>query len=203
MTRTMVAVALMLAASFSVHTQESPDASAQSTIQPVEYRLLATSKTSTMEKELNEGADAGFRFKGVMGGETSFGGDEVLVIMAREGEPRYEYRLLATSKTSTMQEEMQEAGDAGYEYQGQTVFKSSFGGKETVVILERDKYASETARFEYLLLATKKTSTMQKELTEAGANGYAFVGVTVASTRFGGSEVVTILRRPVGLGTAN
>ena len=203
MTRTILAVALTLAASFFVHAQESRGASAQSTIQPVEYQLLATSKTSTMEKELNEAADAGFRFKGVMGGETSFGGSEVVAILAREGEPRYEYRLLATSKTSTMQKEMQEAGDAGYEYQGQTVFETDFGGKETIVILERDKNAPETERFEYLLLATNKTSTMQEELTEAGSSGFAFVGVTVAETRFGGSEVVSILRRPVGPGTSN
>ena len=36
---------------------------------PVGYKLLATSKTSTMEKEMNGAADAGFRFAGVMGGE--------------------------------------------------------------------------------------------------------------------------------------
>ena len=61
----------------------------------------------------------------------------------------------------------------------------------------------ETERLEYLLLATNKTSTMQEELTEAGSSGFAFVGVTVAETRFGGSEVVSILRRPVGPGTSN
>jgi hypothetical protein len=40
----------------------------------VEYRVLATNKTSTMEKELNDAADVGFRFQSVMGGETTFGG---------------------------------------------------------------------------------------------------------------------------------
>jgi hypothetical protein len=162
-----------------------------------EYRVLATSKTSTMQKEMNEGADAGFRFGGVMGGETSFGGSEVLVIMTRNAaaKPRFEYRLLATSKTSTMQKEMQEAGDAGYEYRGQTVFKSTFGGKEVVTILERDRDAANSVRFEYRLLATKKTSTMQKELAEAGEQGFEFVGVTVAQTVVGGTEVVSILRR--------
>jgi hypothetical protein len=162
-----------------------------------EYRVLATSKTSTMQKEMNEGADAGFRFGGVMGGDTSFGGSEVLVIMTRNAaaKPRFEYRLLATSKTSTMQKEMQEAGDAGYEYRGQTVFKSAFGGKEVVTILERDREAAESVRFEYRLLATKKTSTLQKELAEAGEQGFEFVGVTVAQTVVGGTEVVSILRR--------
>ena len=44
----------------------------------VEYLMLATNKTSTMEKELNDGAEAGYRYEGVMGGETAFGGNEVV-----------------------------------------------------------------------------------------------------------------------------
>ncbi|MEN3335076.1 MAG: hypothetical protein V7641_4441 [Blastocatellia bacterium] len=165
----------------------------------VEYRLLATNKTSTMQKEMNQAAEAGYRFGGVMGGETSFGGSEVVVIMVkdslREGKPKFEYKLLATSRTSTMQKELQQAGDAGFEYQGQTVFSSTFGGKEVVVILERDP-EMKVALWEYKLLATKKTSTMEKELNEAGAAGYQFVGVTVGETAIGGKEVVSILRRP-------
>jgi hypothetical protein len=164
-----------------------------------EYRLLATNKTSTMQKEMNESANAGFRFEGVMGGETAFGGSEVVVVMSRDREStvktRLEYKLLATSKTSTMQKEMQQAGDAGFEYKGQTVFSSTFGGREVVVILERDPDAK-IGQWEYKLLATSKTSTMQKELLEAGAAGFSFVGVTVGGTAFGGKEVVSILRRP-------
>ena len=52
------------------------------------------------------------------------------------------------------------------------------------------------SRYEYRLLATNKTSTMQKELNEAGAAGFSFVGVTVGETALGGKEVVSILRRP-------
>jgi hypothetical protein len=153
-----------------------------------------------MQKEMNEAADAGYMFGGVMGGETSFGGSEVVVVMSKsttaENRGRYEYRLLATSKTSTMQKEMQEAGDAGFEYRGQTVFKSTFGGKEVVIILERDR-EFKPDRYEYRLLATKKTSTMQKELMEAGGQGFAIVGLTVAETAMGGSEIVTIMRRRI------
>ena len=182
----------------------APNASALSDVQKAsaaryEYRLLATNKTSTMQKEMNQAADAGFRYGGVMGGETAFGGNEVVVVMqkdpAHEQRERFQYRLLATSKTSTMQKEMQEAGDAGYEYQGQTIFSSTFGGREVVVILERDREAEKLA-WEYKLLATSKTATMQKELSEAGEAGFSFVGVTVASTSLGGKEVVGILRRP-------
>jgi len=163
-----------------------------------EFRLLATNKTSTMQKEMNQAADAGFHFEGTMGGETSFGGSEVVVIMSRDPsaqKKRYEYKLLATSKTSTMQKELQQAGDAGFEFKGQSVYSSTFGGKEVVVILERDSDA-QAMQWEYKLLATKKTSTMQKELNDAGSDGFSFVGVTVGDTAIGGREVVSILRRP-------
>ena len=173
---------------------------AQSGSKNIEYRLLATNKTSTMQKEMNEAADAGFRFEGTMGGETSFGGSEVVTIMSRntatDTKKRFEYKLLATSRTSTMQRELQQAGDAGFEYKGQSVYSSTFGGKEVVVILERDAEAK-PMKWEYKLLATKKTSTMQKELNEAGIEGFTFVGVTVGDTSIGGKEVVSILRRPL------
>ena len=162
----------------------------------LEYRVLATSKTSTMEKELNEAADAGFRFSAVMGGQTAFGGNEVVAIATRAGAPKgqYAYKLLATTKTSTMQKELQEAADAGFEYTGQTVFKSLLGGDEVVVILERDKDAAPQPS-EYKLVATSKTATLQKELLEAGNAGFQVVGMTVSKTALGGRELVAITRR--------
>lgn len=173
-------------------------ASVAASAQTIEYRVLATNKTSTSQKEMNEASEAGFQFGGVMGGETSFGGSEVVTIMYRKPSSekgRFAYKLLATSKTSTMQKELQEAGDEGFEYKGQTVYESTFGGKEVVTILELDRTLKNRPRYEYRLLATKKTSTMQKELQEAGAEGFEFVGVTVADTAMGGTEVVSILRR--------
>jgi hypothetical protein len=165
-----------------------------------EFRVLATNKTSTMEKEMNETAAAGFRFSSVMGGETSFGGNEAVVVMSKKqddapGNSRYQYKLLATSKTSTMQKEMSEAGSAGFTYVGQTVFNSTFGGQEVVVIMERDKEAGGVT-YDFLLLATKRTSTLQKEMAGAGQEGYEVVGMTVAKTAFAGAELVVILRRP-------
>ena len=163
-----------------------------------EYKLLATNKTSTMEKELNETAEAGFRFEGVMGGQTGFGGKEVVSILSRlVGAPAaaaYEYKLCATTKTSTMQKEISEAAGAGYRYRGQTVTDTMFGGQEVVVIMERVR-GEKVAHFEYKLLATNKTSTMQKEITEAAQAGFVFTGITVGSTGFGGREVVLITQR--------
>jgi hypothetical protein len=182
---------VVLAALVSAHS-----ASAQTAAPPVEYKVLATNKTSTMQKEMKEAGDAGYRFGGVMGGETSFGGSEVVVVMVKGAKAgRFDYRLLATNKTSTMQKELQEAGDAGYEYRGQTVFASTFGGKEVVVILERDTEQASKVRHEYRLVATKKTSTLEKEVADAGQQGFGFVGLTVSQTAIGGAEVVAILRR--------
>ena len=53
----------------------------------VDFRVLATNRTSTMEKELNEASDAGFRMDKVMGGNTEFGGSEVVVVMSKKKEP--------------------------------------------------------------------------------------------------------------------
>jgi hypothetical protein len=149
-----------------------------------------------MQKELDDAASAGFVFSAVMGGESAFGGNEVVVIMSRDpGAPpaKRTYRLLATSKTSTMQKEMQRAADEGFVYRGQTVFKS-LAGEEVGILMER--VPESDSRLEYRLLATAKTSTMQKELAEAGAAGFQLVGMTVGQTAFGGNEVVCIMARP-------
>lgn len=167
--------------------------------EPIEYKLLATNKTSTMEKEMNQASADGFRFEGTMGGETAGGGNEIVVILSRRASTkaeRFQYKLLATNKTSTMQKELTQAGADGFGYVGQTVYNSAFGGREVVVILERSD--SQRVTYEYRLQATSRTSTMEKELNAAGRDGFQFCGITVAETSFGGKEVVSILRRVAG-----
>lgn len=166
--------------------------------QRFDYRLLATSKTSSMEKEMNQAAEAGFVFGSVMGGESSIGGKEVVVVMTKNSAnpaSQRKYLLLAASKTGTLQKELQQAGDAGFEYCGQTIFESTFGGQEVAIILEQGRSDSKGRRIEYKLLATSKTSTMEKELNQAGEAGYKFLGVLVGKTAFGGRELTTILQK--------
>jgi hypothetical protein len=161
------------------------------------YKVLATSKTSTMQKEMQEAGAAGYRFVAVMGGETAMGGNEVVVLMEKRGTDttKYEYRLLATNRTSTLQKELQEAADAGWQAVGQTVFQSMFGGRETAGILERNPESPRGQRFEYKLIATSRTSTLQKEVQQAADAGYEAVGLTVGNTAVGGAELVVITRR--------
>jgi len=201
--RFMLLCLILVTAYITVQSQaadakQNPSVSTEETRIEYEYNLLATNRTSTMEKEMNEAAGAGYKFVEVISGETFFGGAEALVVMVRrkddDHKARYEYKLLATTKTGTMQKELQEAGDAGFEHRGQSVFKKTFG-KEVMVILERDRDAKPQL-WEFKLLATKKTATMQKEIMEAAAAGYQFVGFSTGSTFFGGNEVVTIMRRP-------
>jgi hypothetical protein len=170
---------------------------AQAGVTARNYKILATSKTSTMQKEMQEAGDAGFKFVAVMGGETAIGGKEVVVLLERSSDDKntYSYRLLATSKTSTLQKELQEAGDAGFHAVGQTVFESMFGGKETVAIVEKGSGGTSAARWEYKLVATTKTSTLEKELKELADAGYQAIDLTVGKTAMGGSEIVVITRR--------
>jgi hypothetical protein len=161
---------------------------------PLEYRVLATSQTSTMEKELNEAGAAGYRFSKAMGGQTAFGGHEIVVAVLKTASDSevHQYKLLAASRTSTMEKELQGAANQGYEYLSQTVYETAFGGKEVVIILERNP-ARTGRQASYRLLATSKTSTMQKELKEAARQGYALLGLTVGKTAFGGDEIVAVL----------
>lgn len=163
-----------------------------------DYKLLATSKTSSMEKEMNRAADEGFVFASVMGGESAFGGKEVIVVMKKGANAlpaaNRRYLLLATQKTSTLQRELQQAGDDGFEYRGQTVFESAFGGREVSIIMERAG-SSSTGRREFKVLATSKTSTMENELRQAGETGFELIGMVIGKTALGGREVISILRK--------
>jgi hypothetical protein len=146
-----------------------------------EYRLLATSRTSTMEKELNAAAADGYRLEGTMGGDTR--GEVITVMRKAQRGSKYHYKLLATSRTGTMQKELQEAANEGYDYRGYTA------RGEVLVILERDVTKPARKNYEYKLLATSRTSTMQKELDDAVEAGFEFVAVI----RRG--EVITFLRK--------
>lgn len=139
------------------------------------YKLLATTKTSTMQKEINEAAAQGYRI--VIGAPTS--GSEMTLFLSRDAsaaEP-YQYKLLATNRTGTMNKELNEAAAEGYRLIPSTMMpKASFmGGVEIVMVLE--KSPKNTRRYEYLLLATNRTGTLQKEVTQATADGFVIVGM--------------------------
>lgn len=99
------------------------------------------------------------------------------------------FLLLATNRTGTMQDELNEAGARGYRFAGTQGGETAFGGREAVVIMTLDP---EGRRFRYILLATSRTGTMQREMNEAPPE-YEYAGMTVFSSTFGGREAAVIL----------
>lgn len=140
------------------------------------YKLLATTKTSTMEKEVNEAAAQGYRI--LVGSPTS--GKEMAIFMERlasASEP-YKYKLLATTRTGTMQKELNEGAEGGYRLLPRTMIAKEpalIGTVEIVVLMERPPTGQK--QYEYKLLATSRTSTLQKEVAEAQAAGFVIVGM--------------------------
>ena len=139
------------------------------------YKLLATTKTSTMQKEMDEASAQGYRI--LVGSPTS--GSEMALFLSYQGSEKepYKYKLLATSRTGTMQKEINEVADNGYRLIPSTMIAKPqvFGGIEIVMIMERPPVPKK--QYEYKLLATSRTSTLQKEVTEATAAGFVIIGM--------------------------
>jgi hypothetical protein len=158
----------------------------------LQYKLLATTRTSTMQKEINETAAQGYRI--IVGAPTS--GSEMALFLSRDGtvaQP-YQYKLLATSRTGTMEKELNETADGGFRLLPSTMIakKGAFTDSvEIVLIMERPPRP--TSRYQYRLLATSRTSTLQKEVTEAKDAGYKVVGMVSRD------EHIVIMEREITL----
>ncbi|MBK8304756.1 MAG: hypothetical protein IPK98_15670 [Chloracidobacterium sp.] len=136
-------------------------------------------------KRTERNGHQGYRFQGVRR-RNIFGGSGRSIMSVQIQE-------ISNTFSATSPRTKRAAGTR-YEYRGQVVFKTTFGGEEVVAILEKDPNAP-IIKYEYKLFATKKTGTMDKELNEAGDAGYSYVGVTVGKTAIGGNELVVITRK--------
>ncbi len=160
---------IFAAVSICLGQDQKPDA------ENLQYKLLATTRTSTMQKEIDETAAKGYRI--IVGSPTS--GSEMALFLSRDGtvkEP-YKYKLLATTRTGTMQKELNETAAQGYRLIPSTMIAKNqlLGGAEIVMIMEHPPRTDK--QYEYKLLATSRTSTLQKEVTEAKNSGYVIVGM--------------------------
>ena len=95
-----------------------------------------------MQKEMQEAGDARLESCGQTVFQSAFGGKEVVAILERSGGAenivKYEYRLLAASKTSTISRKSSgQAGDQAFEFVGMTIARTLAGGEEVVAILRR------------------------------------------------------------------
>ncbi len=138
------------------------------------YLLLATIKTSTMQKELDEAAAQGFRV--VTGSPTST--SEWAVLLERVATPAapYRYKLLATTKIATMRKELNEAAAEGYRLLPRTMTsKEGFLSLEVVMLVE--KAPDSDKRYEYRLYATTSEKKMRAEIEKAEAEGFTLAGM--------------------------
>jgi hypothetical protein len=152
------------------------------------FLLLATKKTSTMQKELDQAAAAGYRV--LAGSNTS--GTEAAVILEKVAIPPnvYEYYLLATTRTSTMEKELNAQAMLGFRLLSRTMTEKQrqFGPAEILMVMEKSPGAQKL--YTYRLLATELTGTMQKEMAQASADGYEVVGIVSRG------EHIVILEKP-------
>lgn len=128
-----------------------------------------------MQRELDEAAAAGYRI--LTGSPTS--GTEMAVILEKVVTPpnTYQYLLLATTLTGTMQREIDEAASKGFRLLPATmVSKTGFWGDQEILMI-MEKSPNSSRRYQYMLLATVFTSTLQAEMSEAVAYGYEVVGM--------------------------
>ncbi|CAN5439164.1 hypothetical protein BH10ACI2_BH10ACI2_08010 [soil metagenome] len=157
----------------------------------LQYKLLATTRTSTMQKEINDAAAQGYRI--VVGATTR--GSEMALFLSKDGtvaEP-YQYKLLATTRTGTMEKELNDAAEGGFRLIPSTMIAKAgtFSGVEIVMILERKPKPDQ--KYRYKLLATSRTSTLQKEVTEAKDAGYKVVGMVSRD------EHIVVMEREISL----
>jgi hypothetical protein len=163
-----------------------------------EYRVLATTLTSTMQAELDEAARQGFRFVP----QTLVGGNRNELVMVVERPPvspswTHKYLLLATKNTGTLHKEMRKAAGNGF------TFVDLVSRREHMALFEKHAGPATTSQEQaaaaskrdssnpYLLLATEKLSTMQKELNKNAAKKYR----AVAGSATSGSEIAVLLEK--------
>ena len=139
---------------------------AEAQVAAPDYVFLDTEQTSTLQRELREAADNGYR---LVSGYGSWGRPTVILEKVLEPDP-IEYLLLATAKTGTLQGEIAEAAAQGYRLT--SVFDR---GGEALVVMQRAPGQADPTH-EYVVLGTKRVDTMEEEFLAAAANGFKLVG---------------------------
>ena len=134
------------------------------------FVILSTKRIQTMEKELTEMANRGYHV--LYGAPTNQVDMALLMDRNASGRANFEYKILATSRISTMQKELNEAGAAGYRLLPRTIiFKNGFLTAELTMIVERDPSLNST--YEYDLVESIKETSLHKLIDASIARGFA------------------------------
>jgi hypothetical protein len=141
-----------------------------------QYRVLSTQKTSTLQKEIVQAGNEGFR---------PIGTGYSTIVVERDPAtepPRVEYRLVSAKRLGTIEKEVNELAERGFRVLPQASFNMSFAGiGEAIFVLGRTPGVGD--RYHYGFIETKK-DTIDDELRKAGADGHAPV-------RMFGSLIIT------------
>jgi hypothetical protein len=104
-----------------------------------------------------------------------------MLVSLSEGEPQPEYKLATTAFTRNLQKDVTEASAGGY----RAIAMTGLNGQGAVL----EKLPGETTTLaSYELLATKKISTMEKEIADAAGRGFKVVAATGA-----GHEILVLM----------
>lgn len=186
---------------------QTTDQSAPTKANTLEYRAILTGKLATFDKELSELAGQGFRLERLLESFTVF---YQAAILSRsqpvERSAKYEYKLLAAHRVSTLEKELAGAASEGFEVRGVMSVGKPYIGSEIAVVLER-LIGNKSQRFQYRILssANGKENKVNDNLQKAVSEGYrpikmirnidvgfgAFVGA-------GGPAFLIILSRDTG-----
>jgi len=141
----------------------------------LEYRLIATTKGSTLEKELNELAKQGFRFEKE---SQAMGWSTFTILVSRPlnsmSTQRYEYKTLNVGQFIKQKKELSSQGFAFRAAMLPSTF--AMAAPSPVFLLERE-IGSEAGRYEYDVLISPKDKKLQTMLDNANSGGFTPVGI--------------------------
>ena len=143
------------------------------------------------EEMLNNAARAGYHM--LAAAPMAFPEMVVLVEKNPPSAPLYSYRVLMTRRISTLRKELLESAAGGWLSHSHGLLDTggtAQGGSGEVVIVTERTRGSTPEPMQHMLLATTRTSTLLKELSQAAQEGFQVV--TAGSGR---GEVVVVLKR--------
>jgi hypothetical protein len=175
---------------------------------PRDYRTTDPLRTGSPQREILQAAADGYKVLGIHGADPGW-----LAIMERPGgspaapsaesghktdESSKDYSppflVLTTRKTGRMQKELNAAASNGFRLVSGAASQGSERRNEIMYALE--KQARDAPKPEYLLLATGKRSTLEREMNEAAGRGFRLHPRSMATVaRMIGTEIVTVMEK--------
>jgi hypothetical protein len=160
-----------------------------------EVLAVEATRGSTLDNKILEARKKGFRVLGLASGP----GGHVAVLERHEGEPSFEYRVLAATRHETLLEQMNAASADGFTVTPGTLQAVQIGsvlgmqrlGSEYMVIMERTQGQGQGP--EYFIADARRRSTLAGKFDDAVAAGYAPVAAVIG---FQEQDTLVLFARP-------